>query len=240
MLFCCCGEAGIFAAYELAHLPPELKVLALDQARTSTTAAAPLCGEGEGVHPLPRVPYHVRFGGAGAFSDGKFILPPSLGLAHRLYGTRPGDGAYRLCGLHQRGPRATTLRSSPPRAAPPASWPARPGLHLHLLQAGASTWAPKTTCASSPTSTRASRTSWSSPSHRGGLHPNGGGRLPAPPGQGGEVSVKLPHRRTGAVRGGVVLQPVQGPGFWSCEQPGGFACGGAAPVVFEHITDVVY
>ena len=26
-----CGEAGIFAAYELAHLRPELKVLALDQ-----------------------------------------------------------------------------------------------------------------------------------------------------------------------------------------------------------------
>ena len=26
-----CGEAGIFAAYELARLHPELKVLALDQ-----------------------------------------------------------------------------------------------------------------------------------------------------------------------------------------------------------------
>ena len=26
-----CGEAGIFAAYELTHLHPELKVLALDQ-----------------------------------------------------------------------------------------------------------------------------------------------------------------------------------------------------------------
>ena len=26
-----CGEAGIFAAYELSHLHPELKVLALDQ-----------------------------------------------------------------------------------------------------------------------------------------------------------------------------------------------------------------
>ena len=28
-----CGEAGIFAAYELAHSRPDLKVLALDQGR---------------------------------------------------------------------------------------------------------------------------------------------------------------------------------------------------------------
>ena len=37
-----CGEAGIFAAYELAHSRPGLKVLALTRGRTSTTAAAPL------------------------------------------------------------------------------------------------------------------------------------------------------------------------------------------------------
>ena len=36
-----CGEAGIFAAYELARLHPDLKITALDQGGISTTAAAP-------------------------------------------------------------------------------------------------------------------------------------------------------------------------------------------------------
>ena len=36
-----CGEAGIFAGYELMHRSPGLKVVTLDQGADSTPAAAP-------------------------------------------------------------------------------------------------------------------------------------------------------------------------------------------------------
>ena len=36
-----CGEAGIFAAYELAHHRPGLKVLALDQAASAARGPFP-------------------------------------------------------------------------------------------------------------------------------------------------------------------------------------------------------
>ena len=37
-----CGEAGIFAAYELAHHRPDLKVLALDQGRDIYHRSCPI------------------------------------------------------------------------------------------------------------------------------------------------------------------------------------------------------
>ena len=51
-----CGEAGIFAGYELMHRNPGLKVVTLDQGADIYTPELPhRGGQGEGVHPLQGV-----------------------------------------------------------------------------------------------------------------------------------------------------------------------------------------
>lgn len=75
-----CGEAGIFAAYELTKLRPELNVLALDQGKDIYHRRCPIVNGDvkECIH------CHVcdtmcGFGGAGAFSDGKFNFTTEFG-----------------------------------------------------------------------------------------------------------------------------------------------------------------
>lgn len=75
-----CGEAGIFAAYELVRLHPEVRVLALDQGHDIYRRSCPIVAGKvkECIH------CHVcdtmcGFGGAGAFSDGKFNFTTQFG-----------------------------------------------------------------------------------------------------------------------------------------------------------------
>ena len=75
-----CGEAGIFAAYELAHLHPELKVLALDQGADIYHRSCPIvAGKVKECIHCPVCHTMCGFGGAGAFSDGKFNFTTQFG-----------------------------------------------------------------------------------------------------------------------------------------------------------------
>ena len=75
-----CGEAGIFAAYELAHLHPELKVLALDQGADIYHRSCPIvAGKVKECIHCPVCHTMCGFGGAGAFSDGKFNFTTAFG-----------------------------------------------------------------------------------------------------------------------------------------------------------------
>ena len=66
-----CGEAGIFAAYELARLHPDLKITALDQGRDIYHRSCPIvAGKVKECIHCPVCDTMCGFGGAGAFSDG--------------------------------------------------------------------------------------------------------------------------------------------------------------------------
>ena len=75
-----CGEAGIFAAYELTRLRPDLKVLALDQGRDIYHRSCPIvAGKVKECIHCPVCHTMCGFGGAGAFSDGKFNFTTQFG-----------------------------------------------------------------------------------------------------------------------------------------------------------------
>ncbi|NTV89345.1 MAG: FAD-dependent oxidoreductase [Clostridiales bacterium] len=74
------GTAGIFAGYELAENKPDLKILLLEQGNTISRRDCPIVSG--------KTPECIRckscsimngFGGAGAFSDGKFNFTTSFG-----------------------------------------------------------------------------------------------------------------------------------------------------------------
>ena len=75
-----CGEAGIFAAYELARLHPDLKITALDQGRDIYHRSCPIvAGKVKECIHCPVCHTMCGFGGAGAFSDGKFNSTTQFG-----------------------------------------------------------------------------------------------------------------------------------------------------------------
>ena len=75
-----CGEAGIFAAYELTHLAPGLKVLAIDQGSDIYHRSCPIvAGKVKECIHCPVCHTMCGFGGAGAFSDGKFNFTTAFG-----------------------------------------------------------------------------------------------------------------------------------------------------------------
>ena len=75
-----CGEAGIFAAYELEKLNPVLKLLAIDQGPDIYHRSCPIVSGKvrECIH-CPICHTMCGFGGAGAFSDGKFNFTTAFG-----------------------------------------------------------------------------------------------------------------------------------------------------------------
>ena len=75
-----CGEAGIFAAYELSKLQPGLAVLALDQGQDIYHRSCPIvAGKVKECIHCPVCHTMCGFGGAGAFSDGKFNFTTEFG-----------------------------------------------------------------------------------------------------------------------------------------------------------------
>ncbi|MCI8478093.1 MAG: FAD-dependent oxidoreductase, partial [Oscillospiraceae bacterium] len=75
-----CGEAGIFAAYELMRLQPELKVVTLDQGADIYHRCCPIvAGKVKECVHCKVCDTMCGFGGAGAFSDGKYNFTTSFG-----------------------------------------------------------------------------------------------------------------------------------------------------------------
>ena len=75
-----CGEAGIFAGYELMHRNPGLKVVALDQGADIYTRSCPIvAGKVKECVHCKVCGTMCGFGGAGAFSDGKYNFTTAFG-----------------------------------------------------------------------------------------------------------------------------------------------------------------
>lgn len=75
-----CGEAGIFAGYELMHRRPDLKVVALDQGADIYTRSCPIvAGKVKECVHCKVCGTMCGFGGAGAFSDGKYNFTTAFG-----------------------------------------------------------------------------------------------------------------------------------------------------------------
>ena len=74
------GEAGIYAAYELSRLRPELKVLVLEKGRDIYSRSCPIvAGKVKACIQCGVCDTMCGFGGAGAFSDGKFNFTTAFG-----------------------------------------------------------------------------------------------------------------------------------------------------------------
>ena len=75
-----CGEAGIFAGYELMRHAPGLKVVALDQGADIYTRSCPIvAGKVKECIHCKVCATMCGFGGAGAFSDGKYNFTTAFG-----------------------------------------------------------------------------------------------------------------------------------------------------------------
>ena len=75
-----CGEAGVFAGYELIRRNPGMKVLIVDQGQDIYHRSCPIvagkvreCIDCKVCHTM------CGFGGAGAFSDGKYNFTTAFG-----------------------------------------------------------------------------------------------------------------------------------------------------------------
>jgi hypothetical protein len=74
------GEAGIFAAYELAKLRPELRVLVVERGADIFSRSCPIvAGKVTECVQCKVCDTMCGFGGAGAFSDGKFNFTTAFG-----------------------------------------------------------------------------------------------------------------------------------------------------------------
>ena len=74
------GEAGICAAYELSRLRPELKILVLEKGADIYSRTCPIvAGKVKSCIQCPVCGIMNGFGGAGAFSDGKFNFTTAFG-----------------------------------------------------------------------------------------------------------------------------------------------------------------
>ena len=74
------GTAGIFAAYELNKLHPELKIAMIEQGKSIQKRVCPIiAGKTKGCIKCPSCSIMNGFGGAGAFSDGKFNFTTEFG-----------------------------------------------------------------------------------------------------------------------------------------------------------------
>ena len=74
------GEAGVFAGYELARLHPEQKILILEQGADIYTRTCPIVtGKVKECIRCKTCGTMCGFGGAGAFSDGKFNFTTAFG-----------------------------------------------------------------------------------------------------------------------------------------------------------------
>ncbi|MCD7755171.1 MAG: NAD(P)/FAD-dependent oxidoreductase [Firmicutes bacterium] len=75
-----CGEAGIFAAYELSRLNPGLKIVVCDQGADIYSRHCPIvAGKVRECIHCKTCDTMCGFGGAGAFSDGKFNFTTQFG-----------------------------------------------------------------------------------------------------------------------------------------------------------------
>ena len=94
------GPGGIYSAYELVQHRPDLRIAVFEAGHALHKRKCPIDGE--------KIKSCIRckscsimsgFGGAGAFSDGKYNITNDFGgTLHEYIGKKPGPGADALCG----------------------------------------------------------------------------------------------------------------------------------------------
>ena len=88
------GPAGIFSAYELNKLSPDIKILILDAGNAINKRHCPIQGKNVLCVKCEKCDVMYGFGGAGAFSDGKFNFTTAFG--GWLHEYIPGDQVMEL------------------------------------------------------------------------------------------------------------------------------------------------
>ena len=193
-----CGEAGVFAGYELIRRNPGMKVLIVDQGQDIYHRSCPIvagkvreCIDCKVCHTM------CGFGGAGAFSDGKYNFTTAFGgwltdfmpeqevmeLIDYVDEINTAHGATREV-FSTETPAAQALRKKALE------------FDLHLLQARVKHLGTGEQPADSHQSLRRPAPGHHLPvQHRRHRHPPGrGGVLPGDSGR-GPVSGQVPHRR---------------------------------------------
>ena len=75
-----CGEAGLYAAYELLQKKPDINIVILEKGRDILHRSCPIVeGKVKECINCPTCAIMNGFGGAGAFSDGKFNFTTDFG-----------------------------------------------------------------------------------------------------------------------------------------------------------------
>jgi uncharacterized FAD-dependent dehydrogenase len=97
------GIAGIFAGYELVSKNRNLRVALLEQGNDILKRSCPIVDKKtDSCINCTSCAIMRGFGGAGAFSDGKFNFTTEFRrLAVRLFIRRDSDGDDRICRFHQ-------------------------------------------------------------------------------------------------------------------------------------------
>ena len=113
-----CGEAGIFAGYELKKLHPELDIVVVEQGKDIYSRKCPIvAGKVKSCVHCKTCDTMCGFGGAGAFSDGKFNFTTQFGGWLTDYMEPAEVMNLTLLHLHPRSPGAGD-RSAEIRPAP--------------------------------------------------------------------------------------------------------------------------
>ena len=227
-----CGEAGIFAAYELAHHRPGLKVLALDQGRDIYHRSCPIvAGKVRECIHCSVCDTMCGFGGAGAFSDGKFNFTTQFGgwltdFMDPRQVMELIDYVDSINVAHGATQEVFSTESAEAKALARKAL----GFDLHLLQARCKHLGTENNLRILQNIYEAEGQAGVPFQHRRSPHcPGRGGRLPPHPGQRRGGGLQATHRRPRPLRRRVVLRAVQGPGAGAPEQPGGHRrAGGAA------------
>ena len=92
------GPGGIFSAYELSKLCPEEKIAVFEEGQPLEKRKCPIDGKNvKRCIGCPTCAIMNGFGGAGAFSDGKYNITNDFGgTLHQYIGKKAGAGADAL------------------------------------------------------------------------------------------------------------------------------------------------
>ena len=239
-----CGEAGIFAGYELMHRNPGLKVVTLDQGADIYTRSCPIvAGKVKECIHCKVCDTMCGFGGAGAFSDGKYNFTTAFGgwLTDFMPKREVMELIDYVDSINMRHGATDQVFSTETPAAQALEKKALE-YDLHLLQARCKHLGTENNLKilqSIYEEVRQGvefrfRTAVTKIENLG----KEGYRLITD--KGGRGGLHLAHRRTRPLRRGVVLQPVQGAGHPAHQQPGGHRRGWSCPPRCSSTPPTVY
>ena len=226
-----CGEAGIYAGYELMRRNPELKVVILEQGRDIYSRSCPIvAGKVRDCIQCKVCDTMCGFGGAGAFSDGKFNFTTAFGgwLTDFMPAREVMDLIEYVDSINVLHGATEEMYSTD---TPEAKALEKKALEfdLHLLQARVKHLGTEKNLVILQNIYEDLKRGIEFRFHtavKAIARADGGYRLAL---EGGGDRLRLSDRRPGPLRRGMVCQLLQGPGHPPHQQPGGHRRPGRAP-----------